>query len=418
VNAKVWAITRREYLERVRTRWFLISTFGLPLVLVALMFFPNYLISRDGSRDSAISVGVIDLGRGTMEELGRTLEEGWIVLPLESPSGGTEGELREILLRSDLDAVLLLGADIDEGGKARLLTRRAISNQQERAMRRGIRDALVAVRLRAKGLDEVNTDWLLRDADLEVTRISAEGEQSREIFQALAMVFAVVTYMMFLVYGQLIVRAVLEEKTSNVVEVMVSSVRPWEMMLGKMFGVGAVGLTQIAIWVILAGLLATFGLAGAAAALAEQGIDLPQLRLPFGLFAWALTYFVLGYFLYAGLFLAAGASLSNEQDAQQVVTPLVLVIVVGFVLVISVIESPDSQWAVVGSLIPLFSPMIVPARLAISHVPFWELAVSLTLLVLTLLGAAWVAGRIYRVGVLMRGKRPNLPELLRWARHG
>ncbi|MCZ6824600.1 MAG: ABC transporter permease, partial [Gemmatimonadetes bacterium] len=105
-------------------------------------------------------------------------------------------------------------------------------------------------------------------------------------------------------------------------------------------------------------------------------------------------------------------------DAQQVVTPLVLLIVVGFVLVISVIETPDSPWAVVGSLIPLFSPMIVPARLAISHVPLWELAVSLTLLVLSLLGAAWVAGRIYRVGVLMRGKRPSLPELLRWVRHG
>jgi ABC-2 type transport system permease protein len=418
VTAKVWAITRREYLERVRTRWFLISTFGLPLVLVALMFLPNYLISSGGSGDSAIRVGVVDLGRGMSEELGRTLEEGWIVKPLESSAGDTEGELREILLRADLDAVLLLSVDIGEGGEARLLTRQAISSRQERAMRLGIRDALVAVRLRERGLDEVNTDWLLRGADLQVTRISAEGEQSREIFQALAMVFAGVTYMMFLVYGQLIVRAVLEEKTSYVVEVMVSSVRPWEMMLGKMFGVGAVGLTQIGIWVVVAGLLATFGLSGAAAALAERGIDLSQLRFPVGLFAWALTYFVLGYFLYAGLFLAAGASLSNEQDAQQVVTPLVLVILVGFVLVISVIETPDSPWAVVGSLIPLFSPMIVPARLAISHVPFWELAVSLTLLVLSLLGAAWVAGRIYRVGVLMRGKRPSLPELLRWVRHG
>ncbi len=171
-----------------------------------------------------------------------------------------------------------------------------------------------------------------------------------------------------------------------------SSVRPWEMMLGKMFGVGAVGLTQIAIWAAIGALLSLYGLPGLA--------------------------FILGYLLYAGLFLAAGASLGNEQDAQQVVTPLVVIIVVGFILVIGIIESPDSRWAVIGSLVPLFSPMIVPARLAISHVPAIELAGSVSLLVLGMLGSAWLAGRIYRVAILMSGKRASLPEMVRWIRHG
>jgi ABC-2 type transport system permease protein len=197
-----------------------------------------------------------------------------------------------------------------------------------------------------------------------------------------------------------------------------SSVRPWEMMLGKMFGVGAVGLTQIAIWAAIGTLLSLYGLPGLTSALAAEGIDLAQVQFPLGLLAWALIYFTLGYLLYAGLFLAAGASLGNEQDAQQVVTPLVVIIVVGFILVIGIIESPESGWAVVGSLVPLFSPMIVPARLAISHVPALELAGSVGLLVLGMLGSAWMAGRIYRVAILMSGKRANLREIVRWIRHG
>jgi ABC-2 type transport system permease protein len=311
-----------------------------------------------------------------------------------------------------------VGEDPDEGGSVRLLARRAISSRQGRELRAGIRDALVAARLREYGIEEIDAGSLFKGADLQIIQVTPEGERSREAFQIVAMLFAVVTYMMFLIYGQLIVRAVLEEKSSNVVEVMMSSVRPWEMMLGKMFGVGAVGLTQIAIWAAIGALLSLYGLPGLASVLAAEGVDLSHVELPIGLLAWALLYFILGYLLYAGLFLAAGASMGNEQDAQQVVTPLIVIIVVGFMLVIGVIESPDSRWAVVGSLVPLFSPMIVPARLAISHVPAIELAGSVSLLVLGMLGSAWLAGRIYRVAILMSGKRATLPEMVRWIRHG
>jgi ABC-2 type transport system permease protein len=418
VTAKVLAIIRREYIERVRTRWFLIATFALPVVIVALMLLPEWLISRGGAIDTDFRVGVLDRSYRLAADLNRALDSGWSLEPVDFGRLEEESALRDSLLASNLNALLILSPTIAEGGEARLLTRRAVSSRRERALNQGIRDALVTARLNEWGVADLNAERLLARPPLEIVQVSSDGEKSREVFQAIAMVFAVVTYMMLLIYGQLIVRAVLEEKTSNIVEVMVSSVRPWEMMLGKMIGVGAVGLTQIGIWAAITGLLALYGLPGLVGSLASEGIDIAQIDLPIGLFVWAFLYFVLGYFLYAGLFLAAGASLSNEQDAQQVVTPLVVIIVVGFILVISVIESPDSSWAVAGSLIPLFSPMIVPARLAITHVRTWELAASLLLLAVGLVASAWLAGRIYRVGILMRGKRPNLPELVRWVRHG
>ncbi len=418
MSRKAWAITKREYLERVRARWFLIATFGLPVVLVGLIFLPELIVFRGASGDGGLNLGVLDYSGRVAGGLGAALGDDWAVQPVHEEHERSEGELREAFLATSLDGLLIVGEDPDEEGSVRLLARRVVSGRQGRELRGGIRDALAAARLREHGIEEIDTRQLLRGADLRIIQVTPQGERSREAFQIVAMLFAVVTYMMFLIYGQLIVRAVLEEKSSNVVEVMMSSVRPWEMMLGKMFGVGAVGLTQIAIWAAIGGLLSLYGLPGLSSVLAAEGVDLSHLRLPIGLLAWALLYFILGYLLYAGLFLAAGASLGNEQDAQQVVTPLVVIIVVGFILVIGIIESPDSRWAVVGSLVPLFSPMIVPARLAISHVPAMELAVSVSLLVLGMLGSAWLAGRIYRVAILMSGKRASLAEVVRWIRHG
>ncbi|MEJ2369487.1 MAG: ABC transporter permease [Gemmatimonadales bacterium] len=354
MSQRTWAITKREYLERVRARWFLIATFGLPVILVGIVFLPQLVVSRGASADAGLNLGVLDYSGRVERDVGHVLGERWTVQPVRGVHERREEELRASLMATSLDGLLVVGEDPADGGSVRLLTRRAISSRQGRELRDGIRGALVATRLRELGIEEIDTRRLFRGVDLQIILVTPEGERSREAFQIVAMLFAVVTYMMFLIYGQLIVRAVLEEKSSNVVEVMMSSVRSWEMMLGKMFGVGAVGLTQIAIWAAIGTLLSLYGLPGLTSALAAEGI------------------------------------------AQQVVTPLVVIIVVGFILVIGIIESPDSGWAVVGSLVPLFSPMIVPARLAISHVPALELAGSVGLLVLGMLGSAWVAGRIHR----------------------
>ena len=202
------------------------------------------------------------------------------------------------------------------------------------------------------------------------------------------------------------------------VEIMVSSLRPWELMLGKIIGVGAVGLAQIGVWVVVISLGALFGLSAGATALAGQGIDIASLAIPWVTIALVLAFLVLGYLLYAGMFAGAGATISNETDAQQVALPVTMLIIVPFIAVQGVITSPNAPWAVAMSVIPFFSPLVMPSRLFVTSVPPWQTALSLVLLAAFVLGAAWVAGRIYRVGILMKGQRANLPEVLRWVRHG
>jgi ABC-2 type transport system permease protein len=199
---------------------------------------------------------------------------------------------------------------------------------------------------------------------------------------------------------------------------MVSSVRPWELMLGKIIGVGAVGITQILIWSVVMGAAILFGLTAGASALAEAGIDLSAAQVPWGVVALAATFFILGYLLYAGMFAGGGATMGSEQDAQQVALPIVMLIIVPFVAAQPLIESPNAVWAVVMSLVPFFSPILMPSRLLVSSVPALQVTAAIVLLLGCILGVAWVAGRIYRVGILMKGQRANLPEIIRWVRHG
>ena len=240
-----------------------------------------------------------------------------------------------------------------------------------------------------------------------------------EVYQVLGFGFALTLYMMFIVYGQMIARGVLEEKTSDIVEIMVSSVRPREMMMGKILGVGAVGLTQVAIWGVLIAGFSLYGIAGAAPALAEMGIDLSEFEFPWFLTMMALIYFVLGYLFYAGMFASAGAMLGNDQDVQQVMLPVILPIVIPIMGCCRPWSSrPMPPGAVILSLIPYFSPILMTVRIAVGHAATWQVVLSVVLLVVSVGIVARVAGRIYRLGILMKGKRPNLPELIRWVRYG
>ena len=183
-------------------------------------------------------------------------------------------------------------------------------------------------------------------------------------------------------------------------------------------GVGAVGITQLMIWGVVMGAAIMLGLTAGASALADVGIDLSSVRVPLGVVALILVFLILGYLLYAGMFAGGGATMGSEQDAQQVALPIIMLIIVPFVAAQPLIESPNAVWAVVMSLVPFFSPILMPSRLLVSSVPAVQVTAAVLLLVACLLGVAWVAGRIYRVGILMRGQRANLPEIIRWVRHG
>ena len=205
-------------------------------------------------------------------------------------------------------------------------SRRAVSSRSERGV---LRDAIgrdvVRTRLREVGIEGVSPEELLRSPGVNVVELGADaGGRADDAAQAVGIIFAMLLYTLLIIYGQMVTRSVLEEKTSDIVEIMASSVRPWELMAGKIVGVGAVGLTQFSIWAAMGALMTVYGVAAAAPMLAQSGIDLTGFTIPFGLLVMAFVFFILGYLLYAGLFASGGAMLSNEQDVQQVMMPIVI----------------------------------------------------------------------------------------------
>jgi ABC-2 type transport system permease protein len=248
--------------------------------------------------------------------------------------------------------------------------------------------------------------------------LSAEGPGSDDPQFGVAYLGAFLMYMGILVYAVAVMRATLEEKTSRIVEIVISAMKPWHLMLGKIFGVGAVGLTQMGVWLLSGALLFAAGLPALVAARPELA-DLEGIReaLPgVGLVALFLGLFVFGFFMYSGLYAAVGAMCSTDEEAQQAQFPLIMILVVPIIMVISVIESPMTPLSTGLSLFPLFTPILMWARVVSGVVPAWQVVLSFVLMGAAIVAIAWVAGRIYKVGVLMAGKRPTLPELWRWVR--
>jgi len=210
-------------------------------------------------------------------------------------------------------------------------------------------------------------------------------------------------------------RSVLEEKTSRIVEILISAVRPFQLLAGKILGVAGVAFTQYLIWVASAALLGTYG--AVAVNTLRPTADFPHIHLSAALLIYPAIYFVLGYLLYATLFAAVGAAVSSEQDAQQLQVIIMLPLIFSFVMFNMVIRDPSSRTVVLLSEIPFFTPIMMVLRIACETPPFWQIGLSFVLLGLTAAGVAYVSARIYRVGILMYGKRPSVVELIRWLKY-
>jgi len=422
--ARIGAIVRREYTFRVKNKWFLITTFGLPLLMVGLSIAPAWLASRNPGGGGKLSVGVV--AAATLRDvdvqglIGGESQGISARMTGEDPSAGTD-RLAADLEASDFDAYLVLGDTVARGGQAMLLSRTAVPDARRRELQRAVRSAVMASRLQEAGLpaDEVSRALRTPTTGLSVERLGQGGVAHQDVLAGIAIALCFVLYMMFIIYGQVIVRGVLEEKNSDIVEVLVSSVRPSELMLGKVVGIEAVSLTQIGIWAVTIGLLSLYGLSGAAVAFSEAGIDIGGFSVPIlKIGAAFLVFFVLGFTLYASCFAAVGALVGDDQQAQQMNFPVMLLIIVPFVLAFSGVNTPDAGWLAAASLFPFFSPILMVVRITTGVAAAWEVVTSLVLVVLTTLGVVWIAGRIYRVGILMKGKRPTLPEMIRWVRYG
>ncbi|WP_420449213.1 ABC transporter permease [Candidatus Palauibacter sp.] len=435
---RVATVVRREFMMRVKSKWFLISTLGLPVLIVGLGALSAFLAVR-GATDVGQErrlIGVAD----PAGLIGDLLVEEFVADSLDAVRAAdmeefSVDEARSRLSASSYDLLLMIprsagrrsaempgetpDADEGEDDRTTLLARASVPSVIEGSVRGALQRASVRARLRSIGVQSIDPGALLRRTSFDVVNVTESGEaRSQDIYRMLSFAIAFFFYFILLIYGQMIVRAILEEKQSDIVEIMVSSLRPWELMLGKIVGVGAVGVAQMAVWALIFALAAVYGLTAGASTLAEAGIDIANIPIPWGTLVLMLCFLVFGYLLYAGMFAGAGATISNEHDAQQAILPVMMLIILPFIATQGVIQSPNAGWGVILSLVPFFSPLVMPARLFATSVPVWQWLVSLILLGVFVLGAAWVAGRIFRVGILMKGQRANLPQVLRWIRHG
>jgi len=410
----VGAIVKREYLQRVRSRWFVIATIGGPVVFVGVMVLP--LLTAGGSS-----------GPSELVLVDRTGALGALVAPgLEGAGYGVSlrddadddafAELTQRVHDGELFGVMVVDSATLANGSARLVVANSPSPLRSLALRQVVGQAALVARLRD---DAPEALALLSGGSLEVEVLDDELEVEGQDF-LLAYLGAFLLYITLLFYAVAVMRSVLEEKTSRVVEIVISSVRPVELMLGKIVGVGAVGLTQLGIWVISVVVFVELGLPRLLdarpelAALREAADVAPSA----GELALFLAFFLGGYFLYSSLYAAVGAMTNSDQEAQQAQTPLVMLMVVPAVILPAVLDNPESSLAVWTSLVPFFAPVLMFARAMAGAAPAVQVVISLAGIAATTVGVAWLGGRIYRVGILMTGKRPSLSELWRWVRAG
>jgi ABC-2 type transport system permease protein len=409
----VWVVFRREYLQRVRSRWFLVATLGGPILLVAAVLFSLGYGAGEAAADRPVAV--VDRTGVLGEAVADRLEEGGLVV-LRTAPGSDPGDA--VGASPGLDGVsgyLLLDDATLRSGDATWYGREPLPPLRALTFRQAVVAAVLEERL---GGDERDAAALLAGGRLRTEVLGGASGGTAEGRFLLGFAGAFLLYTVILLYAVAVMRATLEEKTSRVVEVIVSAMEPWHLMLGKVLGVGAVGLTQLAVWVAAVLALVSSGLPLLAARrpeLAELG-ELGALAPGPGLTAGFVGLFLFGYFIYSGLYAAVGAMCSSDEEAQQAQLPVMILVVAPMILLPPVVDAPASTLATVLSLVPFFTPVLLWPRMAAGATAVWEVALAFLLMGVTIVVVARIAGRIYKVGILMAGKRPSLRELWRWIR--
>ena len=435
---KLWAVLKREYRETVKKPSFLIMTVLAPFLMGALMLVPALLASRGmGERRVAVLDGTGRLraafeglagdapaersafarGRGTNVPTGRIVPE-YVDLFTVDPKNAVGPYLERLSLERTpkerrLDGVLLVPADAFERPLTHLtyFSRSAADLLAQERLGRAVNRALQRERLAARGLPPAELELILAPLPVETVQVTKSGQERRggEGSFVLAMLFLALLFIPSLVYGQEVMRGVIQEKTDRVVELLVSSMTPMELLSGKILGMAAIGLTQMAVWVTMGSVVAVAGLSGARSA----GFDLSTVLRP-SIAVWFVVFFLLSYLVTVGVYAAGGAIVSSEKEAQQVLTPVMFVFLVPWFLMMPILTNPDSTLSVVLSLVPIYTPMTMFIRLLVSEPPAWQVALSLLLSVATIAFLLKASAKVFRAGLLATGKRPTIPELWRW----
>jgi ABC-2 type transport system permease protein len=423
-------IARREYLERVRSRSFVIMTLFIPLLMFGVTVVPTMLANR--GTDQIKHVVVVAADRDTAEMIRSGIEEKqdektqeavaarrrrkpthFTVDVSTDSSDSARAALTEKVKNKSLDGFLWATPDAIKARKLDFVTRDVSSFIENGALGASVSDALRRSVLKSKGLEEEEIESALQSVDVEPRSPMGKDAPNPQVMFFVTLGMVMVLYMTVLLYGVNVMRSILEEKTSRIMEVMLSIASAKEMMAGKILGVGAVGLTQVAIWV---GTTLVFS-AGPLAA----GADLLKGVLSIKLLVFFAIYFLLGYVLYSTLCAAVGSMVNSEQEAQQLQFLIMMPMILSIVIIMQVFQYPNSSLAFWGSLFPFSAPLVMFARIAMQPTSLWDIAwqiaLSIGLMLATIYGMIWLCGRIYRVGILMYGKKPNLPEIMKWIKY-
>lgn len=433
--SQVGIIIAREFNERVRKKSFILTTILVPVLMIAIMAVPSLLMLYAGGDTKEIAV----------------IDESGLILPrLESNDEilflPCEEELEQALLNTERFGLLWIGEDVvSNNNKLRLYTNSSSSIIIEENIENQIETLLEEEKLRHYNIE--NLAQIMEEVETNITLQSFRNDKEEQgpsagASFAISYLLAFVLYMFLIIYGQMVMQAVIEEKNTRVLDLLVTSARPFQLMLGKILGVASVAVVQVAIWGLL-----IFGIGALGSSLlmpevltTEQIGQLDSLQAGtldtttidpevlsdmqlfatftdvgylVMIFAYLLLFLVGGYLLYSALFATVGASVDNIMDAGQLTTPIMLPIILALMMMFVVVKDPNSSLAFWFSIIPLTSPIVMMARIP-AGIPFWEPILSLVILYLTILGVIWIAAKIYRVGILMHGKKPTLKELWRW----
>ncbi|HET9983319.1 MAG TPA: ABC transporter permease [Longimicrobiales bacterium] len=424
--SRTWAIVKREFGESVRSRMFIIGTLFGPLLMFGLGAFQVAML-RGGGGEKAVVV-VDGSGAGVGQTVARLLET---VPPgddasratrfhaevVAAPAGGLEAlrpGLESRIDRKEIDGYLWLPAGMLAGDTARYAGKSATNTLLVAQMRRAVQGAVQSARLAGQGIDPGRLAVALRPVPLETSKAgSGTARGSGQALYFLGYILGFIVYFSVLLFGAAVMRGVLEEKKDRIVEVVVSSVRAGQLMLGKVVGIGGAGLLQMTVWVVFAAI----GLKYGDAIMTRFGLPaLHPPQVPGSVAVAFLAYFAGGFFLYASMYAALGAMAASDQDMQQLQFPVVLCLMMSFFLMFRALADPESNVARLASWFPLSSPMVMPIRSALTHLSPLEIAGSYAALIGTALAVVWVGGRIYRIGILATGQRPTPAEVVRWIR--
>ncbi len=432
---KLWLIIKREYFTRVKSKSFLLSTFLTPLAFLVFFIVVGFIMGNKSDSDK--KVAVVDPGN----VLNKVMKDGDNIYYTFSDKG--VDVLKKDVEAGSFDGILFIPKpDSSAVRKIKVLyySENQLGLDAQSSLENQISERFSEYKIAALGLDKSVLENIKTDVtiDPEPIRVDQRDESSSAaaVGAALGTIMGIIMYMSVFIYGTMVMRSVMEEKMSRIVEVMISSVKPFQLMMGKIIGVGAVGLTQFTLWMILIPLLSMFvtvvfgfdpqdmqsqAMAGA------QSVDPDDLRMMVGkvmheilnLNWWMIIpcfifYFLCGYILYSSLFAAVGSAIGDDLgESQSLTLPITIPVLLAFYIMFAAVRAPQSSMAVFGSIFPLFSPIVMPSRI-VFNVPYWQIGLSMALLLATTVFMVWLAGRIYRVGILMYGKKASFKELRKW----